>query len=484
MCSFIFARTRAPLSDRDLERSNFHARFRGPDLTTIKREKVADGSYITYLHNLLDISGNTCAQPVYEGSDGHRLRAIFNGEIYNYRQLADVRSDTECLLPLYRSRGAAMGCDLDGEFAITIYDEMKNAAFVCTDPFLTKPLYFGRGREAGDFGIATCRSSLVGLGFENMQMAEPNSAYAINFLSDSIREERKFPLYEFDLDQHKNSYSDWRRSFFDAVRKRATHGAHQPAVFLSSGYDSGGICVALNELQIPYETFSIVAGEAGEIIADRIRINRRRSCRRAFSYRGVSRRGRERLVTDIRMNVENFRYSHEDGPGMVTALHDDHGAVGANFIAAEARRHRSLVNLSGSGADEILSDYGFGGEKIYYHSQFGGDFPDDLHGFFPWKKFYGDTQRSYLFKDEFILGRHGVEGRYPYLDKQVVQEFLWLTPELKNRAYKAPLVDLLKKYHYPYESGRKRGFCPDYKSSARHLVLEYLRKIAAKLKKH
>ena len=30
-----------------------------------------------------------------------------------------------------------------------------------------------------------------------------------------------------------------------------------------------------------------------------------------------------------------------------------------------------------------------------------------------------------------------VEGRYPLLDPRVVQEFLWLQPELKNQAYKA-----------------------------------------------
>jgi len=310
-------------------------------------------------------------------------------------------------------------------------------------------------------------------------MAEPNSTYAIRFSGETIDEKRSFPVYDFDLRQHKDSYTDWRKAFLEAVRKRAIHGAHQPAVFLSSGYDSGGICVALNTLKIPYDTFSIVAGEEGVIIADRIRINRRHACRRAFRYRGITPAQREELAADIRTNVENFPYSHEDGPSIVTALHDDHGAVGANFIAEEARRHRRLVNLSGSGADEIISDYGFNGEKIYHHSEFGGRFPDDLHGFFPWKKFYGDTQRSYLFKDEFILGRHGVEGRYPFLDKRVVQEFLWLSPELKNRAYKAPLADLLQDADYPFESGVKRGFSPDRAPSfARGVLGKIARRLA------
>ena len=107
-----------------------------------------------------------------------------------------------------------------------------------------------------------------------------------------------------------------------------------------------------------------------------------------------------------------------------------------------------------------ISDYGHAGTRFYYHSEFGGLFPQELEGFFPWKKFYGDTQRSYLFKDEYVLGRFGLEGRYPFLDRDVVQSFLALTPELKNREYKAPVAEFLRRYSYPYESGKKCGFAP------------------------
>ena len=107
-----------------------------------------------------------------------------------------------------------------------------------------------------------------------------------------------------------------------------------------------------------------------------------------------------------------------------------------------------------------MSDYGFAGEKFYYHSEFGGLFPEDLASIFPWKKFYGDTQRSYLFKDEYILGSHGIEGRYPFLDWNVVQEFLWLTAGLKNNSYKGAIEAFLKQNDYPYEPLKKRGFAP------------------------
>ncbi|CAJ1428178.1 unnamed protein product [Effrenium voratum] len=40
--------------------------------------------------------------------------------------------------------------------------------------------------------------------------------------------------------------------------------------------------------------------------------------------------------------------------------------------------------------------------------------------------------------------------RYPFLDKQVVQEYLWLTAAAKNAYYKAPLRQLFEAVRYPF----------------------------------
>ncbi|CAE7211915.1 unnamed protein product, partial [Symbiodinium sp. CCMP2456] len=86
------------------------------------------------------------------------------------------------------------------------------------------------------------------------------------------------------------------------------------------------------------------------------------------------------------------------------------------------RERGILVYLSGTGADEIISDYGHGGKKIFPHSNFGGLFPEDLGTLFPWEAFFLGTQRDYLMKEELVAGVHGVEARYPFLDRMVVQE--------------------------------------------------------------
>jgi asparagine synthetase B (glutamine-hydrolysing) len=108
------------------------------------------------------------------------------------------------------------------------------------------------------------------------------------------------------------------------------------------------------------------------------------------------------------------------------------------------------VYLSGQGADEIISDYSpFPGQ-----STFKGVFPDVLT---IWENFYEGCQYSYLGKEEYVAGSHGIEARYPFLDREVVQEFLWLTPELKNKNYKAPLHEYLKRNNFPNTFGKKIG---------------------------
>ena len=129
-----------------------------------------------------------------------------------------------------------------------------------------------------------------------------------------------------------------------------------------------------------------------------------------------------------------------------------------NFLAEHISKKKYKVVLSGSGADETISDYGFNKVKHYGHSTIGGYFPEDLTSVFPWKNFFGNTQRAYLMKEETVTGTWGVEGRYPFLDKQVVQEFLWLSNDLKNKHYKSVIHNYLTSNNYPFEENQKVGF--------------------------
>jgi len=90
------------------------------------------------------------AQPMWNAD--RSLAIIFNGEIYNYRELRSQLSatgyqfrshcDTEVLLALYETRGEAMLNELRGMYGFAIWDCKREGLFLARDPFGIKPLYY------------------------------------------------------------------------------------------------------------------------------------------------------------------------------------------------------------------------------------------------------------------------------------------------------------------------------------------------------
>jgi asparagine synthase (glutamine-hydrolysing) len=100
---------------------------------------------------ILDLNDRS-NQPFF--SSDHRYVCIFNGEIYNYIELAkkhqiklETTCDTELLINLYIRLGAGMLSELNGMFAFLIYDIPKKEYFVARDRLGIKPLYILEGSE-------------------------------------------------------------------------------------------------------------------------------------------------------------------------------------------------------------------------------------------------------------------------------------------------------------------------------------------------
>lgn len=163
------------------------------------------------------------------------------------------------------------------------------------------------------------------------------------------------------------------------------------------------------------------------------------------------------VLCERHMYPPNLGYANY-GSGRQMDMRIDPGAVGLSRICHAARRDSALVYFSGTGADEIISDYGFDGTKLTPHSSFGGKFPENLTEVFPWYNFFGGTQRAYLMKEELVAGSYGIEARYPFLDVDVVQEFLWLKADVMNSEYKRPIADLLRTLSCPFDANKKVGF--------------------------
>lgn len=389
--------------------NNFYIQKRGQDLTN---QVVKYG--FTFVHNLLSITGQFSPQP-YEDKEND-IVCLYNGEIYNHKF---TRSDGENLIPLYKKYGVDFPKYLDGEWAIALYDFKNKLAVFASDLFATKPLW-RNGLE--------CASYKSGVGGHKIP------ANSIEIVYFDGREEKK-TICDWDLNQHKDSYEDWIAAFEKAVKERAVPGCFMG---VSSGYDSGAIVCALLKLGVDFKAYILPGYEDQKVLEQRMKL--------LNNYQYF--KSKEDFILEpewVKNNIEDFSYKISG-----KHLKNDSASLGLSKICRDAHGEGRKVYLSGQGGDEIYADYAL----RPYLSTFKGKFPDKLY---LWNNFYEGCQYSYLGKEEYVSGSHSIETRYPLLDREVVQEFLNLSPELKNRNYKAPLYEYLTRNNFPFAYGKRGG---------------------------
>jgi asparagine synthase (glutamine-hydrolysing) len=154
---------------------------RGPD---------ADGFYTTDTialgHRRLSIIDLSTAanQPIADHSG--RYQIIFNGEIYNFRDVKKMlpdypfttNSDTEVLLAAYSKWGADCLPHLKGMFAFAIWDTVDQIMFIARDRMGVKPVYYHVSNEGFLFA-----SELRGVIASGLVPAKANEFAIKEFLS-------------------------------------------------------------------------------------------------------------------------------------------------------------------------------------------------------------------------------------------------------------------------------------------------------------
>ena len=126
---------------------------RGPDDAGIFIEFKNECAVAMGMRRLSIIDLQNGNQPIVS-SDGN-LILVFNGEIYNYLSLKKklkmnhkvefkTTSDSEVILKMYEIYGQDSFDQLDGMYAFSIYDKIKNKIFIARDFFGEKPLFYSK----------------------------------------------------------------------------------------------------------------------------------------------------------------------------------------------------------------------------------------------------------------------------------------------------------------------------------------------------
>ena len=149
MCGIVgnvFARRDRTPDPGVLKRMNDRLEHRGPD----DQGFLLEGSAGLAMRRLKIIDLATGHQPMT--GEHRRVWTVFNGEIYNYRELTAqltarghtfrTRSDTEVIVHGYEERGLASLGDLEGMFAIALWDAPVRTLVLARDRLGIKPLYY------------------------------------------------------------------------------------------------------------------------------------------------------------------------------------------------------------------------------------------------------------------------------------------------------------------------------------------------------
>jgi asparagine synthase (glutamine-hydrolysing) len=319
----------------------------------------------------------SASQPM-PNEDGS-VQVVFNGEIYNYRDLRArlvanghqfrSHSDTEVIAHLYEEHGADCIAELEGMFAIAIWDERRQHLTLARDRAGKKPMFFYRddrrlafaseikaffahpgitiepNRDAMPYyfiyGYVPPPATL----YQHVFQLEPGTVMTIE--ADGRVASRRYWHLEYPKAQDVRPVD--RREATARVRELVTSAVERRLVsdvplgaFLSGGLDSTIVVGVMSQLMTePVKTFSI--GFEGDEAYDET------------SYARIAAQRFKTDHTEFRVSpsaidlIETLNW-HYDGPC------GDSSAV-PTYIVSKLTRQQVTVVLTGDGGDEVFAGY-------------------------------------------------------------------------------------------------------------------------------
>ncbi|GIK39894.1 MAG: asparagine synthetase B [Chloroflexota bacterium] len=156
ICGIVNLKTSQPVNQSVLQKMTRAMKHRGPDEQGFYQcGPVGLGSRRL---SIIDLAGGR--QPI--ANEGESMWIVFNGEIYNYRELRvflqkkghtfRTQTDTEVILHLYEEFGLECVQHLNGIFAFAIWDIPRQELTLARDRMGIKPLYYTETDNGFIFG--------------------------------------------------------------------------------------------------------------------------------------------------------------------------------------------------------------------------------------------------------------------------------------------------------------------------------------------
>lgn len=355
-------------------RMNASTAHRGPDATGIWRDDFA-----TLGNNrlaVIDLS-STANQPMQSTSG--RYIIVFNGEIYNYRELRKelspypfrTQSDTEVILAAFERWGHGAFLKLRGMFGLAIWDSKEKELILARDQSGIKPLYYARKGQRiafsselkgilSDTALSRTMSKEALAAYLRLRyvpapltMIEgvaklPAGSYA-TMRGDTLTVVPYFdvPLTPPIVDT-RHSIEAHLETLIDKAVKAELVSERPVGLFLSGGLDSTILLDSATKAAGRVETFSLRFDVTKDEQADKFNTDADLAKRSATQYGSVH---HEVLLSEeefVRLLPETMHYLDQPiaNPTAIAQL----------YLSREARKH-IVVALVGDGGDELFGGY-------------------------------------------------------------------------------------------------------------------------------
>jgi asparagine synthase (glutamine-hydrolysing) len=374
MCGIVgFFSADHPFSPAELQSMTNALSHRGPD---------AEGTFcdraVGLGHRRLSILDLSAAgtQPFH--SRCGRYVMVFNGEVYNFREIAaqlgietQTGTDTEVILEAYVQKGIDAIALFNGMFSIAIYDKEKETLFLLRDRLGVKPLFYYK--HDGKFAFASEMKALLTVDAISQNLSynqkavqyflhlgyipEPHSIYnhiykfpTGHYAEIKLNGTLKLTQYwsaekainKEMLTNEADASAKLEEIITDSIRLRLISDVPY-GVFLSGGVDSSLVAaVAAKTAQSPINTFSIGFKESNFNEAPHAK----------------------NVAKLIGSNHEEYIVSQKDALDYIPKLasiydepYADASSIPTLIVSQMASKHVKMV-LTGDGGDELFWGYG------------------------------------------------------------------------------------------------------------------------------